>query len=189
MPRGRPPKPEDRRQRTHEREVLPAVPETESPAADVAQEDNELAIPEAPQGLLKQTRAQWVELWSSQLAQTIAATDMPALERLFTLYDERHRAMRDFRKARLVRGSTGQPVLNPMGKLVKDLDGEIRQLEDRFGLSPQARLRLGIDLGKAADSLDALNARYRAAEGAQAGNADPGEIEGELVDDDDDPRL
>lgn len=36
------------------------------------------------------------------------------------------------------------------------LDGEIRALEDRFGCSPAARLRLGIRFGQAARTLEDL---------------------------------
>jgi hypothetical protein len=48
-------------------------------------------------------------------------------------------------------------VLNPLLKHVAALDGEIRQLEDRFGLTPLARLRLGVTFGEAHRSLADLN--------------------------------
>ena len=56
-------------------------------------------------------------------------------------------------------GSTGQPRANPLYKQVQEFQAEARQLEDRFGLSPKARLSLGITFAEAASSLDALNER------------------------------
>lgn len=56
-----------------------------------------------------------------------------------------------------MKGASGQPVVSPLQKVLVHLDGEIRQLEDRFGLTPLARLRLGIAIGDAARSLDDLN--------------------------------
>jgi hypothetical protein len=44
-------------------------------------------------------------------------------------------------------------------KQVEEFQGEARQLEDRFGLSPKSRLALGISFAEAAESLDRLNAR------------------------------
>ena len=116
------------------------------------------ATPDPPAGLLKKTRDQWVAFWSSDVAGVVAsATDMPALERLFTLYDERERYSRAVKKSPLVTGSKGQMVLNPLSRQVGALDPEIRQLEDRFGLTPMARLKLGIKLGAARRTLDDLN--------------------------------
>ncbi|KKL73687.1 hypothetical protein LCGC14_2072380, partial [marine sediment metagenome] len=50
-----------------------------------------------------------------------------------------------------------QPVLHPMGKVMNDLEKDIRQLEDRYGLSPKARAQLGITIGTAQRTLEDLN--------------------------------
>lgn len=81
---------------------------------------------------------------------------MPAVERLWGLYDERERLARLARAEPFTAGKSG-PVPNPVWRQVRQCDSEIRQLEDRFGLSPMARLRLGVRFGKAARSLDELN--------------------------------
>jgi hypothetical protein len=73
------------------------------------------------------------------------------------LYDERERAYRAYRRERLVTGSTGQLLLNPLRRAMSNFDSEIRQLEDRFGLNPLARARLGIQIGEAARTLADLN--------------------------------
>ena len=64
---------------------------------------------------------------------------------------------RGFRKQRLVIGSQGQLALNPLGRLWMTLAREIRQMEDRLGLTPKSRLLLGIKLAGAKKSLDQLN--------------------------------
>ena len=114
--------------------------------------------PPAPKGMLAATARSWTAFWRSEAAALVLAADLPALERLFELRDERTRCMRAARKARVVAGSTGQPSLNPLYRHVSTLDGEIRQLEDRFGLAPLSRLRLGVTFGEAARSLADLNA-------------------------------
>jgi P27 family predicted phage terminase small subunit len=63
---------------------------------------------------------------------------------------------------RVVEGSQGQPRPNPLYKQVQEFQAEARQLEDRFGLSPMSRLRLGITFADAQASLDGLNARLAA---------------------------
>lgn len=115
-------------------------------------------MPPAPRGLLKLTRQLWSDYWRSALALVVQlGTDMPAVRRLFTLYDERERAYRAYRKERLVLGSEGQRVLNPLGRQMCRFDAEIRQLEDRLGLTPRSRLQLGIVYGEAKGSLDEIN--------------------------------
>jgi P27 family predicted phage terminase small subunit len=100
-------------------------------------------------------------------------TDLPALERLWTLYDERARALRGYRRERLVVGSTGQMVLNPLARAMQAFDAEIRAIEDRFGLTPMARLRLGVQLGEAARSLEEMNRSLDDDPDADAGEPDP----------------
>lgn len=86
----------------------------------------------------------------------VTPADLPALQRLFSLYDEHDRAWRGYRRQRLVEGSQGQPVASPLFGVAMKLDAEIRALEDRFGCSPAARLRLGIHFGQAARTLEDL---------------------------------
>lgn len=117
-----------------------------------------VAVPDPPGDLLPDTVREWSEFWRSPIAQAVdRTTDVPALRRLFWLKDERERLAAMFRAERLTLGSTGQLTLNPLGRHLAVVDAEIRQLEDRFGLSPTARLRLGVQLGEAKRTLDDLN--------------------------------
>jgi hypothetical protein len=68
-------------------------------------------------------RAWWRALWASPLSQGFDVVDIPALTRIVVLW------------ARALEGRAGAGEL-----------AELRQLEDRFGLNPLARRRLGWQL-------------------------------------------
>ena len=59
----------------------------------------------------------------------------------------------------MVIGSQGQAVINPLYSALLKVDAEIRQLEDRIGMSPKSRISLGISIGQAKKSLADLNAQ------------------------------
>lgn len=113
---------------------------------------------------LAATKRAWLDLWSSSLASTIIETDLPALDRYFTTLDEHTRATRAYRRQRLVIGSKGQLAIHPMGKHARDLAVELRQMEDRFGLTPMSRLKLGHQWGSTAMTLDDLNKQLEGAD-------------------------
>jgi P27 family predicted phage terminase small subunit len=103
------------------------------------------------------TIERWGSFWMSAVAQAVEVdSDLPAVERLFELYDERDRASAAYRKERMVEGSQGQLVMNPMGRMMQTLDKEIRNLEDRMGLNPKSRIALGIQINEARKGLNEL---------------------------------
>lgn len=113
--------------------------------------------PKPPAKLLRSTREAWFAFWRSSLAAAVMPeTDMQALVRLYRLYDQRERARLVADKTPVVEGSEGQPRPNPLFKVIGSFDVEIRQLEDRFGLSPLARARLGLAV-KQLEERDALD--------------------------------
>lgn len=115
--------------------------------------------PPCPGGLLVTTQRVWEAFWTSPVANAIdRRSDLPRLERWICALDEYERARRQFRANRLVTGSTGQPVLNPLASYMSSLEAQIRATETDFGMTPMARLRLGIAVGEAARSLAELNA-------------------------------
>lgn len=163
------PKPAERRQRRNKTgvgHILPAAP---------------AELPACPKGsngkpMLKATRDAWVAFWDSDVARLVdTRSDLPSLHRLFRLYDERQKIDNHVaRHGRLTTGSTGQTTLDPLYKEQSSVDARITALEDRFGLTPLARLKLGVTFGQAAESLDRMNQDF---------GQDPDDA------DDDDPRL
>lgn len=107
--------------------------------------------------LLAVTVKAWSTFWSSDLAGLVQPADMQALGRLFRMYDLRERMERALLAQPFTTGSTGQLVAHPAAKEIASLDGRIVALEDRFGLTPAGRLKLGIVFGAAARSLEDLN--------------------------------
>lgn len=123
--------------------------------------------------MLASTCQAWSDFWCSPVASTIVqGSDLPALTRMFHLSDELERCRREFRKQRIVEGSQGQMVINPLGPLMLAIAKEVRALEDRFGASVVSRLRLSIDLGSAQDSLEAMNLRMMATENGGTNDVD-----------------
>lgn len=116
-------------------------------------------MPRAPGGRwLNRTCLLWEGFWASPISQVVdRLSDSPRLARWVLLYDEYFRAARSFRKQRLTKGSTGQMVINPLGKYLLDLERQLERTEERFGLSPLDRMRLGITFGEARRSLQDLN--------------------------------
>lgn len=134
------------------------------PAVDASKD-----APQPQKGWLAVTKDRWEAFWRSSLAQIVERdSDLPALARLFSLYDELERAERAFRRKRFVSGSKGQPRLNPLAGHIAQLEPMIRALEDRFGLTPLSRLKLGIEFGNAHRSLDDLNRSFNADDRAEA---------------------
>ena len=116
-------------------------------------------IPKLKGRYLKITKLWWEDFWNSDLASAVdTKSDQSAVYRLATLIDERERVYKQAKKERLVVGSQGQVVLNPLYSAMLKLDAEIRQLEDRIGMNPNARVSLGISIGQAKKSLSDLNA-------------------------------
>ena len=108
---------------------------------------------------LKNTKLWWEDFWNSDLATAIdTKSDQQAVYRLATLIDERERIFKQAKKDRLVVGSQGQAVLNPLYSAMLKIDAEIRQLEDRLGMNPKSRISLGIQLGQMKKTLADLNA-------------------------------
>jgi len=142
---GPPPKPDDKRQRRNLRPHLSLPSSTDTESLVVG-----LIVPAPPEGLSAGNLPAWGGFWRSPLAKAVdPVTDLPALTRLFRLYDDIERIKPLFDAEPLVVGSTGQPALHPFGKLLDAYRAEARNLEDRFGLNPKSRLQLGIHMADA----------------------------------------
>lgn len=118
---------------------------------------NRPAAPDMPAGLGKPTQARWDAFWSTDLSRAIVSSDHPVIERLFIYYDEWERAMRGYRKERVVVGSTGQPTMSPLFKVAQSLEAQIEALERQLGIGAKNRADLGIATGNAALTIAELN--------------------------------
>jgi len=144
----------------------PAISRTRQPRGSALRmvqplEDGRRAVPKPPKGLSKPLAHAWEVFWASPLAAHTTEADLMALLRLFRLYQQRDNYDRIGSEEPLVPGSTKQMTLNPLLRELDSLDTKILALEDRFGLSPRARLQLQVTVGDAADAqhkLQRLNA-------------------------------
>jgi len=106
-----------------------------------------------------ETAALWQAFWTSPIAQVVdRESDMPRLLRWIVYWDEWFRAVRALRRRRMVEGSMGQPVVNPLSAYIAAVEGRIERIEEKFGLTPLDRMRLGISFGEAHRSLADMNA-------------------------------
>lgn len=120
-----------------------------------------MPTPARGQKMLAKTRDAWNEFWTSELAATVSGTDLPAIRRLFLLQDRWERYSRTVFDQPLVMGSKEQLVENPLARAMDRIAPEIRQLEDRFGMSPASKAKLNVQFGDAVRSLDDLSRRVK----------------------------
>lgn len=121
--------------------------------------------PKPPTGLLKPSRVRWWAFWASPAATAVNLdSDLPRLERWIQASDEYDRAAKTVRQARLVKGSMGQPVLNPLVNYLAHLEPIITRAETDFGMTPAARTKLKLDPDPPGeeDAVDQLRARREA---------------------------
>ena len=112
-------------------------------------DDQIITVPQAPTGLLKATKERWEAFFNSDLAKAVEEVDLAALERLFRYYDQWARYEAIVRKKPTTEGSKGQVRANPLAQRMKDIEATITRLEDAFGITPLARMKLGIAVGTA----------------------------------------
>ena len=103
-----------------------------------------LPVPDAPATLGPIGASCWTNVWTLG-AGVYQPTDVNVIERYCSLHERRHRLLVLVEaEGWLTTGSTGQVVVHPAARMVNDLEGRLATLEDRLGLNPEARLRLGI---------------------------------------------
>jgi len=130
-----------------------------------------ISPPKPPAGLLKPSRDRWRQFWASQAADAVdLASDMPRLVRWIQVSDEYDRAAKVIRQSRLVRGSMGQPVLNPLVNYLMHLESMLTRTEKEFGMTPAARARLKLDRSSVDGEIADLLAELGGAEMGHAGH-------------------
>lgn len=135
----------------------------------------EAPIPRPPAGLLPASKRRWRTFWGSPVAKAVDwSADAHRIERWIQAVDEYERVREVFVKARLVKGSMGQPTLNPLAGYLSTLLAEISKAEAELGLTPMARLRLGLAMGQARLTAEELN---RALDEGEPSSQEPWEAE------------
>jgi P27 family predicted phage terminase small subunit len=102
-------------------------------------------IPRCPAGLQPGAQRRWRAYWSAPVAAAVdLRSDAEAVERWVHCVSERERLQPLADKTPLVKGSTGQLVANPLYGVINGLSREIERLEEHLGMTPLARMRLGL---------------------------------------------
>ena len=122
----------------------------------IARSHNPPPMPDPPSGLSDVAVRYWTEIWTTG-AGVYKATDHYIISRYCEL-QSRRRNLLDLVEVQgtMVIGSAGQPTTHPALRMVSDIEGKLSTLEDRLGLNPEARLRLGITAVEHQSRLDAF---------------------------------
>jgi P27 family predicted phage terminase small subunit len=114
-------------------------------------------VPDPPEHLGPHARAVWAEVWEAGGPNYVPKTDRYVIAR----YAELHERIADLRsiierEGWVAAGSKGQDIQHPAARLLYDAEAKLTTLEDRLGLNPEARLRLGISAIEKETKLDAF---------------------------------
>lgn len=124
-----------------------------------------------------QAEVRWREMWTSDVAQIWDAKgDMGRLARYIVNFDGWLKLTEAISGREVVRGSRGQARANPLFTVRTGLELELKAAEEKLGLTPLDRMRLGIEIGGAAQGLD--SARRILEEEAMGMDTDFGAPEG-----------
>jgi P27 family predicted phage terminase small subunit len=131
------------------------------PQGHAARKPHEVALlpalptPEPPATLGAVGVKVWRSVWAAGGAAYHGLTDSFTIERYCSLQERRFRFL-DVLDAEgwTTVGSQGQVVPHPMARLLTETEKMLTGLEDRLGLSPEARLRLGLAAQALRDDLD-----------------------------------
>lgn len=87
----------------------------------------------------------WNEIWRVGGTSYDPGTDSPIIERYASMQSRRLEALAVIENEGMTTtGSQGQVVLHPLVRVVESIEAKLLPLEDRLGLNPEARIRLGI---------------------------------------------
>ena len=130
--------------------LAPAKPEPENIAP-------RLPVPPVPVHLEAVGQEVWHAVWAAGGDAYSPKTDAYVIERYAALHDRRNKlqGMIDADGLTSV-GSQGQIVLHPAARLIGDVEKQMSSLEDKLGLNPESRLRLGISAIEKESKLDAF---------------------------------
>ena len=115
-----------------------------------------IAIPDPPSDLGEFGQELWMQIWDAGNG-VYQITDHYIINRYCSMSERRQGLLFQVESEGWVTaGSQGQTVVHPAARMISDLEGKLQSLEDRLGLNPESRLRLGITAVEHQSALDAF---------------------------------
>ena len=125
-------------------------------------------VPDPPAGLMQETKDIWFALWDTDVAMSWRPSDVLVVRRYVSLLDERARHDAQLHvEGHVVAGSRGQDTAHPLLSRLAQIDTQLTQLEDRLGLSPLSRSRLGLVTAQGQLTVEGLKAAMQEAAARQ----------------------
>lgn len=124
---------------------------------------SQLAVPSPPSELNDRQTEMWNVLWSSPVSRLWnESMDGGAVRRYCEYFDQWLDALVDLqRRGYITAGSQGQDVVSVEAQYVQKLEGLILKLEEKLGLTPMARARLGLTIAEGQKTAAELNMMIR----------------------------
>lgn len=119
--------------------------------------DASFKAPEPPTSLDDYGGEVWADVWESAGSAYSTKTDHHVIERYCVLRQRQRDLQRQIDGEGFTStGSQGQVILNPLVRALQDCESKLLPLEDRLGLSPEARIRLGLQVQEGKSKLEAF---------------------------------
>lgn len=101
--------------------------------------------PSCPGSVTEEAHDIWQQIWESTLSDALADSDVPVLRRWLWWYDQWliTSSLVD-RLGSALLGVTGDRILKAKMRYLSDCESNLQRLEEALGLTPMARMRLGI---------------------------------------------
>lgn len=105
----------------------------------------EFTPPAPPTTLSTRATEVWESVWDAGRDAYNVRTDGQVIARYAEMTARRESLLRTLDdEGWTTVGSSGQIVAHPAARLIAEVDSKLQSLEDRLGLNPEARIRLGI---------------------------------------------
>ena len=116
-----------------------------SPAPIEVSHLSEFITPTPPTTLSTRANEVWEMVWDAGRDAYNVRTDGQVIARYAEMTARRELLLKTLdTEGWTTIGSSGQIVAHPAARLISDVDSKLQSLEDRLGLNPESRIRLGI---------------------------------------------
>jgi P27 family predicted phage terminase small subunit len=120
--------------------------------------------PEPDSGWSAETVGLWEGYWSDAVAGIVHAADMGTVLSYFRAYNAKRGLELQIEASPTVTNGKGDEIPNPAVVLVKHYAAEVKFYGDALGMSPKARLKLGVTFSQAAQEADKVVRSWTAAD-------------------------